>query len=210
MTKKSPTNIAKRNYGFIKGRLAEGIAERLFYSLKMDVYPTGLEIKNPHIARLQAQGKIKTKPIEKFEYGPDFLICQHHKSNDTYSLFEVEIKFRAHSKIQTSELKKYKDPEIVFLFLDNKNFYCIKNSELQSKYKTDINFTTLYFSECSTLQNCKYFQFSEEEKNIIYAFTFLIKASLNQFENKKGLNTLFEKYYKNIKKKFNFKTKEKL
>ncbi len=198
MKKTDPAQLARRNYGFIKGRLAEGIVERLFFSLDIDVYPVGLEVKNPHIARLRSKGKIKTKPIEKFEHGPDFLLCQHNKKEDSYNLFEIEVKFRKSSYIDTSELKKYKDPSIIFVFLNKKNFYCIKNSEFQKILKTNKQLKILNFKDFSLLKNHSVFKFSRTQKNIIHAFSFLIEASLNKLENDKNLAKIIKKKCQNL------------
>lgn len=185
---KDAAKLAIRNYGFIKGRLAEGIVERLFVSLDIDAYPVGIEVKNPHIAKLRSNKKIKTQPIEKFEYGPDFLLCQHDKKDDMYNIFEIEVKFRKNSAVPVSELKKYKDPRIIFIFLDTKNFYCIENSDFQKIIKKSPTLKNIDFRDLSLLQNHPIFKFSRAQKNIIYAFSHLIKSSLNMFIEDKILS----------------------
>lgn len=198
MVKNSPAKLVIRNYGFIKGRMAEGIIERLFCTLGMDVYPVGLEVKNPHIAALKSKGKIKTKPIEKFEYGPDFIICQHDKIDDMYNIFEIEVKFRKTGNVKITELKKYNDPKILFIFLDTKNVYCIENSEVQKIIKKDKNTKSLSFKKCLLLKDYPIFNFTRKQKNIIHAFSLLIEATLNQFRQDNELSKTIERECKNL------------
>ncbi len=182
-------NEALINYNFMKGRLAEAIIERLFVSLGMDVYPVGFEAQLPRLARLKASGKLKPSAITKFEYGPDFIVCDNDpKNKGENEAFEVEVKFRSGSDINIFELRKYESQDLIFLFINKEKIYCIENKEIEKlpkhfiKTKNGKNMPMVSFEDCILLEHHNRFRFNKKQRDKIRYFSALINASLNHFK----------------------------
>ena len=190
------------NYGFMKGRLAEAIVERLFITLGWEVYPVGFETKIPRIAQLVSAKKVKTKAIERFEYGPDFVVYNPHESHKE-KLHEIEVKFRKNSRISRSDLKHYKhNDDLLFLFLDKENIYCLRNGDKKHiGGKGDI-----YFHQCELLLSHPAFSFNHEQRRIIRAFPTLLLASLNKFEKDTTVRKDVSRFLQNTKTEIDIRT----
>jgi len=180
------------NYNFMKGRLAEAIIERLFVSLGMDVYPVGFEQQLPRLARLKAAGKLKPSAISKFEYGPDFIVCDNDpKKTGNNQAFEVEVKFRSGGDINISELNKYESEDLLFLFINKERIYCLENKSIDNLPKHFITLKNgqkipmLSFEHCVQLEYHNRFIFNKAQREKIRYFSALINASLNHFKNEK-------------------------
>jgi hypothetical protein len=176
------------NYSFMKGRLAEAIIERLFISLGMDVYPVGFEAQLPRLARLKASGKLKSSAITKFEYGPDFIVCDNDINNKGENeAFEVEVKFRSGSNVSISELEKYDSESLIFLFINKENIYCIENKDIERLPRSDIELKNgkkipaISFDDCILLEHHNRFGFNRRQRDKVKYFSALINSSLNHF-----------------------------
>ncbi len=188
--KKNSADITLRSYSFLKGRLAEALIERLFITLGMEIYPVGFEAKLPRVAQLKSVGKIIPKAIERFEYGPDFIVCKKSdRDADNYDLFQMEVKYRKTGKISISELLKYEDDSIYFLLLDRKHIYYLRKGDLNTRNKkTSFDFTT-----CPRLRDLSVLCLSYEQKIIVNLFEKLIAATFDNFMEDGKLKALLTK-----------------
>jgi hypothetical protein len=177
----STVTKVKRNYGPLKGRLAEALIERVFLNLDMEIYPVGFETKLPRVAQLKAAGKIQPKIIEPIEYGPDFVVCRPKNAEGSeYDVFQIEVKYRKDGTMKFTELDKYDDENLFFVFLDGEAIYCIQKSELKD-VKKNKSALTLNFKSCKTLAEHTAFDFSPSQKASITLFQNIIVATFKNF-----------------------------
>lgn len=182
------------NYSFMKGRLAEAVVERLFVCLGYDVYPVGFEAKLPRIARLKSRGKVRARAIERFEYGPDFVICSNNKNDEgKYDLMEVEVKFRTDGFIDASVLDNYKDENIFFIFIDTNYIYCLKNGDRQYLPAHEITYGNgnaqrrYAFKDCPRLADHRAFGLNDYQKSIVGVFEGLVANTFGVFHEDRNM-----------------------
>jgi len=168
-------DLILRNYNFLKGGTAEVLVERLFITLGMEIFPVGVEKSVPRLAQLIRNKKVKTKAIQRFEYGPDFIVVA--PDGDT---FPVEVKFRSNASLNKSDVKKYDDPNLVFIVLGKTRFYSFKKSEFEFLAGKK---ATLKLGEDHLLTKSPDFHFSPEQKLLITGYEEFIS---NFFEFLRG------------------------